>query len=101
MQEPAKLARLLCRILKDVAALRRRWAPRSVDFEDVVVGSTPTTHSFEHNFGGRVRWWVVGWTSLTSTAPILLESGTAITSKTLVLLSYAAGTMTLRVEEAG
>lgn len=101
VQEPAKLARVLGRVLAEVAALKRRFAPRAIDFEDVAVSTAGATVSLEHGMSGRVRWYLVGWQSSGTTAPILKESTTLTTSSTLVLASYVAGTATIRVEEAG
>lgn len=66
-KEPAKVAKLFVRILKDIAALKRRFVAKRVDFEDVVVGGDGTVTQLAHNFAGRVRWSVVGWQ--TSSAP--------------------------------
>jgi hypothetical protein len=93
-----KLARLLGRVLKDVASLKRRWVPRRIDFEDRVCGTAGATLSLRHGFTGRVRWYVIGWSGATA-APALAESTTS--DSTLVLQSYVAGTATIRVEEAG
>lgn len=101
VQDPAKLAKLATRILASLAALRLTWVPRRIDFEDVAVSTSGATVTLQHNFNGRVRWWLVGWQSSGTTAPILKESTTATDANTLVLLSYVAGTATLRVEEAG
>lgn len=102
VQDTAKLARLLCRVLSLIAALRRQWAPRRVDFEDIVVGATPTSHRLQHNFAGRVRWWVIDWIAGgAAAAPILLRDSANTDANTLVLLSSKAGTVSIRVEEAG
>lgn len=100
VQEPPKLARLLARLLKDTTALKRAFAPRRIDFEDVAVSTAGATVSLQHNFAGRVRWYLVGWSSTGTQAPILKEAA-ATTASTLVLASYVAGTATLRVESAG
>lgn len=109
VQQPSKLARLLCRILAQLAALRRQWAPRRLDFEDVVLAGAAGAGvgvRLQHNFGGRVRWWVVEWTfggGGAASGPVLLKGVAAgeITDSTIVLYSYQAGTATIRVEEAG
>ncbi len=98
VQEPAKLARLLGRLVVEVAALRRRFAPRRTDFEDCVVTNPATILTLEHSFGGRVRWWIVDQTSA------MMANQTAdTTADTLVLSVYgdADGTCTVRIEEAG
>ena len=108
VQLPAKLARMLGGLLADVAALRRRFQPRHVDFEDVAVLTTGASNPVQlrHGMGGRVRWWVVGWQCATNAAPIIRESTDSAvapvsTADTLVLLSYVAGAVTIRVEAAG
>lgn len=103
VQEPAKLSKMLARLLANVAALRRARVSARVDFEDVVVPSTGATAPvrLQHNMVGRVRWWVVGWQCSTNVAPILREDTANTTASTLVLLSYVAGTATIRVEAAG
>lgn len=100
-KDPEKIARVLGRLLKENAELRRRWNPRRVDFEDVAVSTAGAVVSLQHGFAGRVRWWPVGWQSAASTAPYLREDTAASTADTLVLKSYVAGTVTVRVEEAG
>ncbi len=95
-----KMARLLTRILRSIADLRRTFVPRRTDFEDRAVGSG-TYERFPHGFGGRVRWWVV---DSIGTAPILLQSSVPAyrsDENTLILYSAAAPTVTIRVEEAG
>ena len=93
-----KLARLLVRMLRDIATLKRRWWPRYIDFEDVVVDNTGTTkYRFEHGFGGRVRWWPVD----AQTAAPSLRRHADSDANTLVLVSSASATVTIRVEEAG
>lgn len=101
VQQPAKLARLLARLLAAVATLRRPFVPRRIDFEDVTVSTSGAAVSLEHGFKGRVRWWVCDWDSAASTAPYLKRSTALTTATTLVLLSYVAGTVCIRVEEAG
>lgn len=91
------LARLLTRLLRDVADLRRRWWPRRTDFVDVAVGSGGAQVRLDHGMGGRVRWWVTDAT----VAHALTRDAAATTADTLVLQSNAAGVVTIRVEEAG
>lgn len=103
-KDPARIARLLMTILRDVATLKRRFWPRRVDHEDRSVdGSGTTLYRFPHNFGGRVRWWPVDWSGAAS-GPLLVrydDSDDGTNNDTLVLVSYEAGTLTLRIEEAG
>lgn len=102
VQEPAKLARLLCRILKTLAELRRRFAPRRIDFHDVTTPGSGGTISLQHNFGGRVVWWIIDYQIITTvTAPILQRSVASSTDNTLVLLTHTTGLASIRIEEAG
>jgi hypothetical protein len=101
VKDTAKLARILARLLSSVAILRRRFAPRRIDFEDVTVSTAGASVSLQHGFPGRVRWYVCGWQSAASTAPYLREDTDNSTDQVLVLLSYVAGTVCVRVEEAG
>ncbi len=100
VKDATKLARLLGTLLASVSALRARWYPRRLDFEDIVTPGTGDAIVLQHNFGGRVRWWVVDWASGVAAAPGLIKSA-ATTASTLVLTSSGAGTATIRVEESG
>lgn len=98
--DPKRLSRILMSILRDVAQLKRRWWPSFLDFEDTTVDGTGTTkYRFPHRFKNRVRWWPVDWTGATAGPRLVRHSDTD--SDTLVLVSYTAGTLTLRIEEAG
>lgn len=100
--DTAKLARMLTRLLATVARLQRAFAPRRIDFEDVAVSTAGAQVPLAHNFNGRVRWWICGWQSTGTSAPILRESSSTVTdANTLYLQSYVAGTACIRVEEAG
>lgn len=99
-QDPKKLSRLLTGILKDLAALKRRHAPRSIDFEDVAFTASGTK-PLRHAFDGRVRWWVVDWKPASAGVVCALERHASSTSSTLVLYAGNTGTATIRVEEAG
>lgn len=101
VKDPPRLVRLIMRMLRDIALLKRRWRPRRIDFEDVrVTGGGGDTFRFAHGFGGRVRWWVVDWQS-TSAEPPGFDRDVSSDDNTLALVSYAAGIVTIRVEEAG
>lgn len=69
VQDPKKLAELLGRLLTATTELRRRWAPKRIDFEDVAVGGQGASVRLAHHFGGRARWSVVGWQADTSRSP--------------------------------
>lgn len=110
VKDSRSLARFLLRLFRDVARLKRRWAPRHLDFEDVAVDDSGTnTYRFAHNFGGRVRFWPVDVTSLTPVSfglgtaalpPVLVQHSDS-DENTLVLVSYVEAVLSLRVEEAG
>ena len=101
VQDAAKLSKMLARVLSTLAGIRRRHDPTRVDFEDVAVSTAGASVTFQHNFGGRVRWWVTDWACATNVAPILRKDDTNTTATALVLLSYVAGTVTIRVESVG
>lgn len=100
VQDPEKLARALNDIRREQAEFRRRWTPRVMFFPDVVVdGSGSTPYRFEHNFGARVRWSVVGVHDIGGYDDLREDPSTD--ENVLVLLSGSATTLTLRIEEAG
>ncbi len=103
VQDTDRLARLLMRMLRDLAVLRRRFWPQHIDFEDLTFDSTGTTKTrLQHGFGGRVRWWLVDWQKGTE-APLApaLSRHADTDNNTLVLISGVEGKGTIRVEEAG
>ncbi len=96
---PPRLVRLLMRILRDVALLRRRWWPPTIDHQDRPVDATGTTlYRFPHGIGGRVNWWPIRWVGA---AGHQLSEDAASDLNTLVLVSHSAGTVTIRIEAAG
>jgi hypothetical protein len=95
VSDASKLAKLLTRIVRDLAALRARFYPRRTDFEDVAVGAG-TTHRLPHNLGGRVRWWVVDQSGAAA-----ITKNASTDANVLVLDSAVACRVTIRVEEAG
>lgn len=100
VKDAGKLARFLMRLLADVGALKRRFWPRSLDFEDRVFDATgTTTYAFNHGFGGRVRYWVVEGSGFSAAPNLRKHSST--TGTTLVVTSTVAGTATVRIQEAG
>lgn len=99
VQDPSRLARFLMTLLRDVATLKRRFIPTFIDFEDITVDATGLTrYRFSHNFGGRVRWYVIDWAG--GAGPAMLFDGTS-DDNTLVLVSVSAGIASIRVEKAG
>lgn len=98
------LARILAGMFASLSMLLSRWYPRRTDYEDIAVSTAGAIVQLQHNFNGRVRWWVVGWVSTGTAAPVLRESslaGSITDANTLYLQSYVSGTATVRVEEAG
>jgi hypothetical protein len=99
-KDAAKLARLLMRLLRDVATLKRRFRPKAIDFEDrAVISGTPLR--LPHGFNGRARWWVTDWDPTTPGDAALFEKSSSSDLKTLVLDVGNSGTVTIRVELAG
>jgi hypothetical protein len=109
VKDAGKLSRLLMRILKDIASLKRRFYPRRRDFEDRAITGAGSVYRFEHRFGGRVRWWISQWKPASTAGnyiPLLAESsqdGTTLVLTNVSVLGINAftGTVTIRVEEAG
>ncbi len=95
-----RLSRLLNELRKDVMAQKRRWQPDFIEHEDVAVDGTGTTkYRFPHKLGKRVRWWPTDWTGATAGARFVKHADSD--ADTLVLVSYTAGKLTLRIEVAG
>lgn len=90
-------AKVINEIIDAVQALRQLTRPPYVEFEDLAatVGGKLT---MPHNFGGRVRWYVVDWTVPSGTAAPSLRRHTDTTADILVLDSNTLGTVTVRVE---
>lgn len=77
VQDAPKLAKLLARLLQNVASLRRTFSPRRIAYE-VAAGSAGALTQLAHNFVGRVRWHVSGWqTTATPTVENGLNHGSA------------------------
>lgn len=103
VKDADKLSRMLARVLREIAAIKRRHWPQRVVFRDVAITGTtmsPQTKRFAHGLGGRVHWWSGGWTSGSTSGPHLRQT-TATTDDELVLETHSTGTFTLIVEEAG
>lgn len=95
--DTTKLAKLLIRILRELAQLRRRWWPRQIDFEDVPT-NTVNPIRLPHGFGGRVRWWTV---DADDAIDVALGRHSSTDKNTLVLTSTGTSVVTIRVQEAG
>lgn len=99
VKDSEKLARLLARLLRDVADLKRRWWPKRIDFEDrAVVSGMPLR--LGHGMRARVRWWIVDWTPTTPGDVPIFEKASTTDLKTLVLDVGNSGTVSVRVEVA-
>lgn len=97
---PAKLARLLTRILADITAIRRKFVRRNVTFTNLAVDATGTVkYRLPHRFRGAVDWFVVGWRNAVGGPDLVEHEDTD--ENTLVLVSNEVGTATIRVEERG
>lgn len=99
-KDAAKLARLLVRVLRDLADIKRRFFPRRIDFEDRAVTSGDVLR-LTHGFSGRVRWWVTDWRPTTPGDVPLFERAAGTDADTLAIAVGNSGTATLRVESAG
>lgn len=99
-----KLARLLTRLLAEVAKLRRPFRPRTITFTNIVSTGTdvsPYTVRLTHKFGGEVDYEVVGRTE-PGVIVLPFEYQTTATDKdTLVLAIYYPATLAVRVTERG
>lgn len=82
-----KLAELLTRMKKDVAALQQQWRPRAIDFADVPLSSSAAVR-LRHGFGGRVRYQVLD-TSVGGGLSPVLATRSSTDDDTLELDAYA------------
>lgn len=99
-QEPEKIARAVNDLTRSVAEQARAFTPRVIFHRDVTVtGTGLVKYRFQHGFRGLVNWYVARWSSAAGGHSLVEDAST--TADTLVLVSYIAGTLTLRVEEAG
>lgn len=96
---PEKLARFLVRLLKEVRQFTGLWRPRVMDSQALDVDGTGTTiYRIEHGFRSRVNWWVIDYTGGTVAA---LVRDVSTDENALCFVSNEAGTVRVRVEEAG
>lgn len=100
-----KLAKLLTRILGNIALLARSFRPDAVTFRDIAVSGTtgaPTVFQLAHKLGGRVEWWMTRITpqaggSIAGTAtPLLVE--TFNDGQTLTLRASFTASIDVRVQ---
>ena len=99
-KDPAKAAKVIARLLAEVAELRRRFSPRRIDFHSVTVAVGSYT-PLQHNFSGAVSWWVIGWQSTGAGNATQFIDTDFSDANTLTLFSGESGIATIRVEEAG
>lgn len=66
-------------------------------FEDVRVDATGAPFKLAHNLKRRVRWLIVDWVPSTTGQPPQVERSPDSTDLVLVLRSYRAGSITVRV----
>lgn len=99
-QSPRLLAKLLTGILAELARLRRRYAPRHIDFEDLAIASGGKTLSLHHGFNGRVRWWLVDVEITGSSAAPIVQKWSPLTDADhLGLWTDSNHRVSIRVEE--
>lgn len=104
VKEPARLARLLLKVFRDVAALKRRWAPKQVTIRGQVstgVLVDPQRFRFAHQFGGRVDYWLTRVTAPTGADNTLVVEVDETDENTLVVDVYFPATFDIRIQEAG
>lgn len=100
VKDAGKLARLLVRVLRDLADIKRRFFPRRIDFEDRAVVSGDVLR-LPHGFGARVRYWVVDWRPTTPGDIPVFDRNAGTNASTLMVNVGNSGTVTVRVESAG
>lgn len=97
--DPDALSRKVMELARSLAQLQAQSPRQSIEFEDLAFDATGTkVFSFRHNFGARVRWFVVDVSGATA-APVLMKHAST-DANTLALVSYVACTATIRVEKA-
>lgn len=99
LKDASKITRLITSMLKDLAALKRRFAPDHNDFDIVSTGTsiTPFLKSLNHGYKGRVRTWIVSQ----ETPGSISSSGPALNNGTVTVAIWFSGKLTIRVEEGG
>ena len=100
VSDPKTLAKIMSDMRDDIAAARRAADGSWAEFEDIVVGTSGAAVSLAHGMGGRVRWWVVDCNDNGILNGISIKKDpNASTDSVLVLKSYVALTVTIRVEK--
>lgn len=98
--DTGKLARLLMRLLRDAADVRRRFFPRRITFANRVVVSGDTMR-LHHKFGVAVEYWPVKWRPATPGDVPVFDYSTDTDANTLVLDVGNSGTVSIRIESGG
>ena len=100
VRDVSRLARLLSDVLRRIARREREWRPREIVHRDVAVDAGGTAiYAMPHGFSGRVNWTTVDWTGATAGPALVRDSSTDL--DTLRVVSYQAGTVSVRIWEAG
>jgi len=86
VQEPSKLAKILTRVIREIAGLKRQFVRERIDFEDVEISSSKSV-MLAHGFGGRVRYSIGAWSAAGGLPPVLATSSST-DNDTLVLDAY-------------
>jgi hypothetical protein len=102
--QPAWLARVLTRVLADIAEIKRRFAPDRITFRDIPVAGTAagsaTRVRLAHNLGQLVEWWPVRAIGASGTNPVNVYE-ISQDGNVLVLDVRFTGTLWIRCEGAG
>lgn len=99
VKDPQKLSEVIRLLSVRVQELEAKQVPDAVEIVKDITGTAgvPVVVSFTHNFGSQVRWYPVYWSSAITVAPALVYNTTS-TPDMLVLTSYSAGRIILRIE---
>jgi hypothetical protein len=99
VKDPAKLAEILTRIQADTESNTKGQRRPYIVFHDVTI-TAGSTYQFQHNFTGRVHWWVVEY-QVVGGSGLQLQNWTATTTEgTLGLYALVSGIVSIRVEPA-
>lgn len=101
VKDPSKLAEIVRHVFKRLSDLEVATPQEAIEFE-LEVGSIGQQVTVSHNMNTQVRYYPVFWTktragSYPTTAPILVAQETS-DNNNLVLASYVAGRVILRIE---
>ena len=102
VQDPEILAQLLQDHEDRLSALERAWSPKRLFRRDLVVDAGAVIkYRIEHGFGGLVNWKIARWQPSAAGTECRVTEHTDTDSSALVVVSGAAGTVTIEVEAAG